>query len=149
MDQSERQRSSAMPILVDLVAMYIITGLLLILLAALLGRVDMSDAAVSIGIIATYIVSCFAGGFLIGKKKKKKIFMGPLCWRILFCGAAAWKSGGEPRAGRAAGTYADDSGALYFVRNGGRDAQLVKYLWNKKGSFGLLFYFVVRYAAAC
>ncbi len=79
MDQSERQRSSAMPVLVDLVAMYIITGLLLILLAALLGRVDMSDAAVSIGIIATYIVSCFAGGFLIGKKKKKKKYLWGLC----------------------------------------------------------------------
>ena len=65
-------KSSAMPILADLVAMYVITGLLLVVLAALLGRVEMSDAAVSIGIIATYIVSCFAGGFLIGKKKKVK-----------------------------------------------------------------------------
>ena len=61
MDQMERQKNSAMPILVDLVAMYVITG------------------AVSIGIIATYIVSCFAGGFLIGKKKKKKKYLWGLC----------------------------------------------------------------------
>ena len=79
MDQIEHQKNSAMPILVDLVAMYVITGLLLVLLAALLGKLELSDAAVSIGIIATYIVSCFAGGFLIGKKKKKKKYLWGLC----------------------------------------------------------------------
>ena len=79
MDQMERQKNSAMPILVDLVAMYVITGLLLVILAALLGKLELSDAAVSIGIIATYIVSCFAGGFLIGKKKKKKKYPWGLC----------------------------------------------------------------------
>ena len=68
MDKKENQQNSAMPVLADLVAMYVITGLLLVVLAALLGRLDLSDAAVSIGIIAIYIVSCFAGGFLIGKK---------------------------------------------------------------------------------
>ena len=71
MDKAENGSTSAMPILADLVAMYVITGLLLVILAAVLGRVEMPDSAVSIGIIATYIVSCFAGGFLIGKKKKK------------------------------------------------------------------------------
>ena len=79
MDQMEHPKNSAMPILVDLVAMYVITGLLLVLLAALLGKLELSDAAVSIGIIATYIVSCFAGGFLNGKKKKKKKYLWGLC----------------------------------------------------------------------
>ena len=79
MDQMEHPKNSAMPILVDLVAMYVITGLLLVILAALLGKLELSDAAVSIGIIATYIVSCFAGGFLIGKKKKKKKYLWGLC----------------------------------------------------------------------
>ena len=64
---------------VDLVAMYVITGLLLVGLAALLGRMDLSDAAVSIGIIATYMISCFTGGFLIGKKKKRKKYLWGLC----------------------------------------------------------------------
>ena len=91
MDKTEHQKNSAMPVLVDLVAMYVITGLLLVILAALLGRLELSDAAVSIGIIATYIVSCFAGGFFIGKKKKrKKISLGTLCGRLLFCSAFAW-----------------------------------------------------------
>ncbi len=79
MDQMERSKNSAMPVLVDLVAMYVITGLLLVGLAAMLGRMDLSDAAVSIGIIATYMISCFTGGFLIGKKKKRKKYLWGLC----------------------------------------------------------------------
>lgn len=79
MDKTEIDKNSAMPVLADLVTMYLITGVLLVILAFLLGRVEMSDAAVSIGIIATYIVSCFAGGFLIGKKKKKKKYLWGIC----------------------------------------------------------------------
>ncbi len=79
MDKTEAEKSSAMPILVDLVAMYVVTGILLVILATLLGHVEMSDAAVSIGIIVTYILSCFIGGFLIGKKKKKKKYLWGLC----------------------------------------------------------------------
>ena len=79
MDKAENGSTSAMPILADLVAMYVITGLLLVILAAVLGRVEMPDSAVSIGIIATYIVSCFAGGFLIGKRKKKNRYLWGIC----------------------------------------------------------------------
>lgn len=79
MDKMQMEKNSPMPLLADLVAMYVITGLLLVALAALLGKVDMPDQAVSIGIIVTYIVSCFAGGFLIGKKKKKKKYLWGLC----------------------------------------------------------------------
>lgn len=84
MDKAEKNKSSIMPVLVDLVAMYIITGILLVILAAVLGRVEMSDAAVSIGIIATYIVSCFAGGFFIGKKKKKKKYLWGICVGVFY-----------------------------------------------------------------
>lgn len=74
-EKKEIEKSFTMPILIDLVAMYVITGILLVVLAALLGRVEMSDAAVSIGIIITYIISCFAGGFFIGKKKRRKKYL--------------------------------------------------------------------------
>ena len=77
--KNEVEKSITMPVLVDLVAMYVITGILLAVLAALLGRFDMSDTAVSIGIILTYIISCFAGGFLIGKKMKKKKYLWGIC----------------------------------------------------------------------
>ena len=60
MDQTEKDTTSAMPILIDLVAMYVITGILLVILAAVISRIELADGVVSIGIIATYIVSCFA-----------------------------------------------------------------------------------------
>lgn len=98
MEKSELDKSSVIPVLVDLVAMYVVTGILLVILAALLGRIDMTDSAVSIGIIATYILSCFIGGFLIGKKKKKKKYLWGLCvgafyFLVLFLGNLAVNRG--------------------------------------------------------
>ncbi len=98
MDNKEVQKNSAMPVLVDLVVMYMITGVLLVALAALLGRVEMTDAAVSIGIIATYIISCFVGGFFIGKKKKTKKYLWGICvgafyFFVLFLGNLAVNRG--------------------------------------------------------
>ena len=98
MDKMQMGKNSPMLLLADLVAMYVITGLLLIALAALLGKADMPDSAVSIGIIVTYIISCFAGGFLIGKKKKTKKYLWGLCmgacyFAVLFLGNLAVNRG--------------------------------------------------------
>ena len=111
-----------MPLLADLVAMYVITGLLLIALAALLGKADMPDSAVSIGIIVTYIISCFAGGFLIGKKKKTKKYLWGLCmgacyFAVLFLGNLAVNRGLD-------GHIAHMLTTLYAFRHGRRDGQL-------------------------
>ena len=92
MDKTEVQRNSVMPVLADLVAMYLITGLLLVVLAMLLGRMDMSDAAVSIGIIVTYILYC-GRIFNRQKKEKKEIPLGDLCRRILFSCIVPGESG--------------------------------------------------------
>lgn len=98
MDQTEKDTTSAMPILIDLVAMYVITGILLVILAAVISRIELADGVVSIGIIATYIVSCFAGGFFIGKKKKRKKYLWGLCvglfyFVVLFMGNLAVNRG--------------------------------------------------------
>ena len=57
----------AVRMLKALVASYIVTGLLLLLTAGLLYRFELSEGKVRIMIIVTYILSCFAGGFLSGK----------------------------------------------------------------------------------
>ena len=54
----------AVRMLKALVASYIVTGLLLLLTAGLLYRFELSEGKVRIMIIVTYILSCFAGGFL-------------------------------------------------------------------------------------
>ena len=69
----------AVRMLKALVTSYIVTGLLLLLTAGLLYRFELSEGKVRIMIIVTYILSCFAGGFLSGKMMKNKKFL----WGIL------------------------------------------------------------------
>lgn len=60
---------------VALVMMYLISGMLLLLLAFLLYKFGLSESVVRIGIIVIYIASCFAGGFLTGKHMGEKKFL--------------------------------------------------------------------------
>lgn len=62
-----------------LLASYVVTGFLLLLIAGLLYRFQMDEGKVRIGIIITYILSCFAGGFLAGKMMKSRKFL----WGVL------------------------------------------------------------------
>ncbi|MBQ7954282.1 MAG: TIGR04086 family membrane protein [Lachnospiraceae bacterium] len=56
---------------------YIITGLLLVLLAFLLYRFELSAKMVSVGIVVIYVVSTFLAGFITGKRiGNKKFFWG-------------------------------------------------------------------------
>ncbi len=54
-----------------LLVMYILTGILLFILAAVLYKMELSEAAVNISIIISYIVVGFVGGFIIGKIKEE------------------------------------------------------------------------------
>ena len=62
-----------------LLAAYLLTGALLLLLAGLLYRFRLDEGKVQIGIILIYIASCFAGGFLAGKMMKTRKFL----WGVL------------------------------------------------------------------
>ena len=66
--------NSAARIMKALLASYVVTGFLLLLIAGLLYRFQMDEGKVRIGIIITYILSCFAGGFLAGKMMKSRKF---------------------------------------------------------------------------
>lgn len=71
--------NSAARIMKALLASYVVTGFLLLLIAGLLYRFQMDEGKVRIGIIITYILSCFAGGFLEGKMMKSRKFL----WGVL------------------------------------------------------------------
>ena len=58
-----------------MLASYIVTGILLMVLAFLLYKMDLDKAKVSAGIIVIYVVSAFVGGFLMGKMAKVKKFL--------------------------------------------------------------------------
>lgn len=58
-----------------LLAMYVVSLGLLLLLALALYRTELPPMASKIWLIAIYIVSGFLGGFLIGKRAKSKKFL--------------------------------------------------------------------------
>lgn len=71
-----------------LLAMYVLTALLLFLLAALVQKMQFDTKGISIGITIVYVISCFLGGFLTGKMKRQKkflwgLFMGISYWAVM------------------------------------------------------------------
>ncbi|MDO5522355.1 MAG: TIGR04086 family membrane protein [bacterium] len=67
--------SKAIPIVKALLVSYILTAILLLLLSLIMYKIDPPGAVISVGIVLTYIVSCFAGGFLLGTAKKEKRYL--------------------------------------------------------------------------
>ena len=62
-----------------LLMMFAATAVLLFVLAFLVQKLGWQDSTISIGIRVVYILSCFLGGFLIGKVQRSKKFI----WGIL------------------------------------------------------------------
>lgn len=63
-----------------LLAAYIITGIILAVLAFLLWKSSPPSELISGGILFAYVISCFAGGLLLGKRAGKRKYL----WGILF-----------------------------------------------------------------
>lgn len=62
---------------------YILTGMLLAILAFLLYKLRLGEQAVAIAIIAIYVAATFFGGFVAGKKQKSRKFL----WGLFMGGA--------------------------------------------------------------
>lgn len=58
-----------------LLASFLVTGLLLLLLALLLYKIGLTEKIVSMAIIAIYVLATFLAGFLTGKKLKTRKFL--------------------------------------------------------------------------
>ena len=77
-------------ILKSLFLAYAITGAFLFLLAFLVFQLDLGRARAAAGIVAIYVVSCFAGGFMAGKlMRRDKYFWGILTGLTYFILLAA------------------------------------------------------------
>lgn len=79
MENKTMKKSGAMNVITSLVAAYALTGILLLVLALLLYKMDMDESKVSMGIIAIYILSSFLSGFLAGKRGASRKFL----WGLL------------------------------------------------------------------
>lgn len=57
-----------------LLAAYVVTGILLIILAALY-KFELNEGAVTAGVTAVYLISTFTGGLVVGKLAKVRRFL--------------------------------------------------------------------------
>lgn len=67
-----------------LLASYIVTSALLLLLTFLLYKFDLEEQKVQAGIIVVYVLSTFAGGLIIGKLTKARRFLWGLILGVLY-----------------------------------------------------------------
>lgn len=98
MEKGNRKQTWVLPILKILLFMYIVTGILLVILAGLLYKMQLSEGVVSAGIVVIYVLSGFLGGFLSGKIMKTRKFlwgmvMGACYFLILTVGSIAFGHG--------------------------------------------------------
>ncbi|NMB43473.1 MAG: TIGR04086 family membrane protein [Clostridiales bacterium] len=84
MDKLLARNSKGINFLKSLLIAYIISSLLLFLLAFLMLKLDLSGTAINVGIVVIYILSSFVGGFLMGKNTEKRRFIWGLITGILY-----------------------------------------------------------------
>lgn len=86
MENTVMNMSKLSVVLKSLVISCVITALLLLLLTFLLFKFELDEGKVSVGIIAVYLLSCFLGGFLAGKKcGTRKFLWGLAVGSAYFC----------------------------------------------------------------
>ena len=77
------QRKAA-DMLKALLCAYIITGILLLVLALLLYKLGLSEENVNAGVILIYVISTFAGGFVMGKLSGSRRFLWGLIAGVIY-----------------------------------------------------------------
>ena len=75
MERQVRKDSKVMWVLKALLASYIVTGILLLLLTMALYKMELNEKMVSAAIVALYVMATLIGGILIGKMAKVKRFI--------------------------------------------------------------------------
>ena len=75
MERRFRRDSKALWVLKALLVSYIVTGVLLLVLAMLLYKFELDEKTVSAGIVAIYVASTLIGGLVLGKMAKVRRFL--------------------------------------------------------------------------
>ena len=74
-DQKPDIQKEAVWILKSLLCAYVVTGILLLLLALFAYKLNLEEKQVTIAVMAIYLVSTFVGGFTIGKWNRVRKFL--------------------------------------------------------------------------
>lgn len=84
MERSEKQLPKLMPLVKGLLVAYGITGIALLILAFLVFKMNLDEGRVNMGIIGIYILSCFLGGFFVGRKRGEQKFLWGMLLGLLY-----------------------------------------------------------------
>lgn len=74
-DQKPDIQKEAVWILKSLLGAYVVTGILLLLLALFAYKLNLEEKQVTVAVMAIYLVSTFVGGFMIGKWNRVQKFL--------------------------------------------------------------------------
>lgn len=74
-DQKPDIQKEAVWILKSLLGAYVVTGILLLLLAVFVYKLNLEEKQVTVAVMAIYLVSTFVGGFMIGKWNRVQKFL--------------------------------------------------------------------------
>ncbi|MBQ2744253.1 MAG: TIGR04086 family membrane protein [Lachnospiraceae bacterium] len=66
------------------IAVAIVTVILLLIMAFMLFKFNLSDGFIMVGIYITYVVSCFVGGLIIGKVRGEKKYLWGMIVGLVF-----------------------------------------------------------------
>jgi len=75
MERQGGKEFKVMWMLKALLASYIITGILLLILTLLMYKIELNEKAVAAAIIAVYLVSTLIGGIIVGKLARVRRFL--------------------------------------------------------------------------
>ena len=75
LEQSVKTQSKLTQMIKMLLVAYLVTGLLLLILAFLLCKFQLNENQIHLGILVTYILSCFVGSFALGKSIRQRCFL--------------------------------------------------------------------------
>lgn len=110
MEKSRFNRRRILSVVKGLLAAYAVTAVLLMLLALLVLKLNLSGGAVAVWVMVIYLLSCFLGGFLLGKGVGKNKFLwgavlGAVYFVLLMILSAAAGPGNFGGAGKVFSTF--------------------------------------------
>ena len=82
--KGQGMEKKAVDILKALLCAYVMSVILLLILTVLLYKAGLSEENINAGIILTYVISTFSGGFVIGKLAGVKKFLWGLLLGIMY-----------------------------------------------------------------
>lgn len=105
MEKMKHYQGAAMRLLKALLAAYIVTGGLLLLLALLLYKLRLSESVINLSITAIYLIACFLAGFLMGKMMKTRKYLWGAAGGLLYFTLLALISLAAPSGQREASSF--------------------------------------------